>query len=143
MSMVQWNDEYSIGIQEIDEQHKLLVELINDLYMAMAQKGARDRVGEVLGRLVDYTKVHFAVEECLQRMFGYPGYEAHKKIHDTLVQQAVELMEKYKAGDAGVGMEALFLLKDWLIGHIMEKDTAYAPYLLKQGAMKRWVRKFW
>ena len=141
--MVAWSEEYSVGIQEIDEQHQVLVGLINELYSAMAQKGGDAKIGSVLDSLVDYTKVHFAVEECLMRMFGYPGYEAHKQIHDVLVAQVVGLVEKYRSGDGRVGMELLFLLKDWLLDHIKEKDAGYAPYLIKQGVLKRWIKRFW
>jgi hemerythrin len=143
MTMVQWSDEYSVNIQEIDEQHKIWIGLINELYMAMAKKDASDKIGAILERLVDYTKIHFALEECLMRIFGYPGYEAHKQIHDAMVRQVDELVRKYRLSDGQVGMETLFLLKDWLINHIKEKDTGYAPYLLKQGVLKRWARKFW
>lgn len=143
MAMVQWSREYSVGIQEIDEQHRVWIALINELYVALAQKDTHAKIGAVLNRLVDYTKIHFALEESLMRIFAYPGYEAHKRIHDALVRQVVEVVEKYQAGDGRIGMELLFLLRDWLLDHIKEKDTGYAPYLIKQGVLKRWVRKFW
>lgn len=143
MAMVQWSDEYSVGIQEIDEQHQVLVGMINELYVSMAQKDGSEKIGAILSRLVDYTKIHFAVEECLMRMFNYPGYEPHKRIHDALVERVGELVGKYQKGDGQVSVELLFLLKDWLLDHIKEKDTDYAPFLIKQGVLKRWMKKFW
>ena len=73
MSMVAWDDAYSVEIQEIDEQHKCLIEIMNELYTAMANKSNRDLISDVLDKLVDYTKVHFAVEETLMRVFHYEG----------------------------------------------------------------------
>ncbi len=143
MAMVQWSDEYSVGIQEIDEQHQIWIGLINELYAALARKDAHDKIGAVLKRLVDYTKIHFALEECLMRIIGYPSYEAHKRIHETLVRQVVEVQEKYQAGDGRIGIELLFLLRDWLLDHIQEEDTSYAPYLIQKGVFKRWISKFW
>ena len=68
MAMVEWDDVYSVDIQEIDEQHKCLIEIMNELYTALANKANRDLVAEVLNKLVEYTKVHFAVEETLMRI---------------------------------------------------------------------------
>ncbi len=143
MTMVVWKDEYSVDIQEIDEQHKCLVEFINEMYKALAIKDNREQVEEVLNKLVDYTKVHFAVEECLMRMFEYPDYDAHKAIHDRIVHKVTEYQGQFKAGDDRVGMDLLMFLKDWLFDHINKVDKKYVPHLVKNGVKKRWFKKFW
>lgn len=74
-----WSDELSVGIEEIDEQHKVLVNLINRMHNAIAEKHGSEVVSGILAELVDYTKIHFAVEESLLRILGYPGYEEHKR----------------------------------------------------------------
>lgn len=143
MSMIAWREEYSVEIQEIDEQHKCLVKLINKLYDGLAAKKNREEIGEVLDDLVDYTRVHFAVEECLMRMFGYPDYEEHKAVHDDIAQKVHRFHDQWKGGDDAVGMELLSFLKGWLVNHINESDKAYAPHLTKHGAKRKWLRKFW
>jgi len=142
MSMIAWSDEYSVGIQEIDEQHKHLVGLINQLYTALAQKQNREKLSTVLNELVDYTKVHFAVEECLMRLFDYKDYEPHKAIHDDIVSKVLTFQAKFNAGDDKVGMELLMFLKDWLLTHIQKIDTSYSAHLTKHGVKKSWLRKF-
>src|SRR5512140_2145124 len=66
---IEWSDELSVGIQEIDEQHKVLVGLVNDMHRAIHEHHGRDTARAILEKLGDYTRVHFAVEESLMRIF--------------------------------------------------------------------------
>lgn len=143
MSMVEWDDAYSVEIQELDEQHKCLIQIMNELYTALANKSNRDLIADVLNKLIEYTKVHFAVEETLMRIFHYDGYEAHKAIHDNIVNRVLEYNGKFQAGDDKVGMELLMFLKDWLFDHINRVDKAYTKSLHKAGVKKSWMKKFW
>lgn len=143
MSIITWSDEYSVDIQEIDEQHKKLISIINKLYEALAAKKERDRVTEVLNELVEYTKVHFAVEETLMRVFHYEEYDAHKEIHDRIVNRVLDFQKKFNAGNDEVGMELLMFLKDWLFDHIQKVDTRYSKHFQKHGVKQSWLRKFW
>lgn len=141
-TMINWSDEFSVDIQEIDEQHKKLVGLINALYTALASKDQASKVEAILDELVEYTRTHFAVEECLLRLFDYPGYDEHKAIHDKIVERVVVFQSQYKAGDQTVGMELLYFLKDWLMNHIHKVDKKYSPHLTSRGVKKAWLRKF-
>lgn len=143
MDVITWKPEYDIGIQEIDEQHKKLVALINDFYTAIVRNSNQEELAKVIDAVVDYTKVHFAIEECLLRMFEYDDYAAHKRGHDLFVEKVLSIDQRFRAGDTSVSMELFSLLRDWLIQHIQEKDTQYAPVLLKRGAKKSWLQKFW
>lgn len=143
MSMVQWNDDYSVDIQEIDEQHKCIVMYINELYDALAKKDNRDLVADIIHKLVEYTKIHFAVEETLMRIFDYDGYEPHKAVHDKIVQQVLAYQGKFLAGDDKVGMELLMFLKGWLFEHINNVDKQYVETFHAAGVKKSWLKKFW
>ncbi len=143
MSMVQWSDEFSVEIQEIDEQHKLIINYINELYEALSRKDSHDLVADVIQKLVEYTKIHFAVEETLMRIFHYEGYETHKLIHDRLVQGALLYQARFLSGDAAVGMELLMFLKEWLFDHINREDKRYIKTFHSAGVKKKWVKKFW
>ena len=143
MSMVEWNDDYSVDIQEIDEQHKCLINIMNELYVALANKSNQDQVADVLNKLVEYTKVHFAVEETLMRIFHYEGYEQHKEIHDQIVVKVLEYQGEFRAGNTKVGMELLMFLKDWLFDHINKVDKGYTKTFHKAGMKKTWLKKFW
>jgi len=141
--MIAWSDEFSVDIQEIDEQHKCLVSLINKLYEALARRDKEATIAEVFDELVRYTRVHFSVEECLMRMFAYEGYEQHKRIHDKIVDRVELLHAQFKAGDQSVGMELLYFLKNWLMDHIQRVDKSFAGHLTAHGVKQKWLRKFW
>ena len=140
--MITWSDDYSVGLQEIDEQHKHLVGLINKLYNALAQRQNHETLSVVLDELVEYTKVHFAVEECLMRLFDYKDYEPHKAIHDDIVAKVLRFQAQFHSGDSKVGMDLLMFLKEWLLTHIQKIDTSYSSHLTKHGVRKSWLRKF-
>ena len=137
-----WTDDLSVGIEEIDEQHKVLVDLLNELHHGIMEKHGSEATIEVLGRLVEYTRIHFALEESLMRMLHYPDYEEHKEHHEMLLDQVNELVEKVKSGHH-VTFELLHFLKNWLSRHIMEEDKIYAPFFLSRGVAATHKKRSW
>ncbi|RLJ20159.1 hemerythrin [bacterium endosymbiont of Escarpia laminata] len=147
-AFVEWSDSLSVGIEEIDEQHKILVNLINRMHQAIHERHGSDVVKDILAELADYTRIHFAVEESLMRILNYPGYDEHKEIHDELLGHVVELIEKVESGKTAIGFELLHFLKTWLTKHIMEEDMRYTGFFLAAGASpklskKSWIRRLW
>ena len=140
---VEWSDELSVGVEEIDEQHKVLVGLVNEMHEAIHQRHGSEVVREILGKLADYTRIHFAVEESLMRILGYPGYEEHKEQHEELLAHVVELVEKVDSGKTAIGFELMHFLKIWLTKHIMESDKEYGDHFLSAGASPRLKKKSW
>jgi len=141
--LVEWSDELSVGIEEIDEQHKILVNLLNRLHEAIITKHEADVIKEVLNGLTQYTIIHFAVEESLMRIFDFPGYEAHKRHHEELTKQVIDLKQKIDSGEAEVSMDVLHFLRGWLTNHIMREDKGYSPYFLKRGLKQSWSQRSW
>jgi hemerythrin len=141
--LLEWTEDLSVGIQEIDEQHKVLVGLLNELDEAIHQKKGREVSGEILNRLVDYTKIHFAVEESLMRILHYPDYDDHKHHHEELLHQVLDLQEKYINGGANITMALLHFLKSWLSEHIIKSDKLYTPHFLSMGVKKTWLKESW
>lgn len=116
----------------MDEHHRTLFKLIDRVNDAFLEKNEYELIGEVLGSLIDYTKMHFAAEEHLMRKAGFPGLMQHKKEHDWLVAQIVELQRRHKEGDRAVTTEiSQFMMKEWLVKHILGMDELYAPYFKK------------
>ncbi|MDD3762618.1 MAG: bacteriohemerythrin [Nevskiales bacterium] len=141
--LIAWTPELSVGIEEIDSQHKTLVDLLNQLHVAIVERhGARD-AAEILERLVDYTRIHFAVEEALMRMLDYPDYEAHKAEHEELVEQVYQLRRKVMVEGKPITGELLFFLKRWLTEHILASDQKYAPHLLSRGVRAQYAKPSW
>lgn len=136
-----WSDDLSVGIQEIDEQHKVLVGLLNELHLAVSDHRGSAVCRGILDQLAEYTRVHFAVEESLMRILGYPDHENHKHEHEMLTGQVVDLQGKLDAGKVAISFELLHFLKVWLTKHINESDKRYGGYFLSRGIEARWPTK--
>ena len=142
-SFIEWSDALSVGIDEIDFQHKVLVELVNEMHEAIHQRRGSDVVHHVLSKLAEYTKIHFAVEESLMRILGYPEYEEHKGEHEELVRSILELQSKVDSGKTAIGFELMHFLKIWLTKHIMESDQQYGQYFVDAGMKTRFKKRSW
>jgi len=128
MSYLKWSDKYSLNVTEIDEQHKKLVSLVNDMYDAMQAGKGRDMIGTVIDEFVDYTDYHFKAEERLLRENGYPEYDEHKEMHDNLSRKAHSIKEAFDRGNTPTAIEVMLLLTNWLNTHILEEDRKYKSY---------------
>lgn len=141
---VEWTDELSVGIQEIDEQHKILVNLINRLFDETVLNEANPSViDQILYELIEYTVVHFAIEESLFRMFDYPEIDTHIGHHHDLKTQVFDLQKKIKLDPSIVNTELLIFLKKWLENHIQQEDKLYASFLIEHGVKSTWAKKSW
>ena len=126
-----WSDKLSVGINSIDEQHKKLVRMINDLNTAMKNRKSHAALTEIVKGLEDYVAVHFGYEEKLFDKLHYPDTEEHKAIHAQFVQKVQEFRRALAGGRATVSMDVMKFLKDWLVEHIMGTDAAYGPFMRK------------
>ena len=144
-----WSADLSVGLQEIDEQHKVLVSLINRLFNeAVLKSPDRDIVSNILNELVQYTIIHFSVEESLFRIFDYPDGEVHQDHHEKLKQEVMKIQKKFLEGQV-IDLELMRFLRQWLKQHIMVEDKKYTPFFLATGIQanwskqKSWVGKLW
>ena len=130
---VEWKDEYSVGIDSIDRQHKKLLNLINQLQTAVDYSTGDEFEREALDELVDYTKTHFTYEEGLMKDNDYPDFEPHKAQHEEMVAHVKETLSEYeKDQDTAMNNAAKFLRK-WLINHINGTDKQYSKFLIDKG----------
>lgn len=128
-----WNSSLSVNISQIDDQHKKLVAMVNDLHKAMKLKKSNMVMGGILDRLIEYTATHFATEEKLFAKYGYPEEKPHVEMHRKLVEQALDIQKKFKSGDAMISMDLMDFLKDWLVNHIQKTDKKYSSFLRDHG----------
>jgi len=133
VEIMPWKAEYSVGINQIDEQHQRLVRLLNELHQAMYDGKSREVMTGVLSQLVDYTKGHFATEERLMQGYLYPGYTAHKAEHDQLTKTVLKFQQELTTGKAVMSIDVLEFLKNWLRNHILGTDQKYSPFLKSKG----------
>ena len=146
---VEWSNELSVGIEEIDTQHQVLVDLLNQIHEAIQQRHGAEVTQDIVLKLDEYTRVHFAVEESLMRILHYPDYERHKEEHDQLIARLAGLHAKLDEGKGALGFELAQLLKHWLTKHIMEVDQRYVSHFLARGISPElsksasWTQRFW
>jgi len=133
---IAWNDRYSVGVGAFDSQHKRLFTLINDVHEAMAMASERERMGIILGELIDYTAKHFTEEEELMKKTGYEGYEEHHEKHTALVNEVLAFKNDFDSGAAEVDLKLMSFLKGWLSKHIMGTDMRYKKFFKKMGYSK-------
>ncbi len=126
MTLVQWNEGLETHIPVIDSDHKILVNLLNQVNACVQAREERFIVSSVLNALVDYTRYHFGREERLQERCGYPGLEQHRKSHLELTGQVDDLRQRF-AGDPDQvrANEVEEFLKHWLTDHILDEDFRY------------------
>lgn len=136
MPLINWSNRYVTGIQEIDTQHKELVRIINELYDAMKQGSANDKISGILDFLTKYTIEHFQAEEKLMRGYAYPALAAHKVEHDALVKQVTEFFKKKDGSKLALTLELSKFLSDWITKHILGHDLAYVPFFKAKGIAK-------
>jgi hemerythrin len=133
MALMTWNASYSVNVKLIDEQHKKWIDILNELHDAMKSGKGKDKLGGILAELVEYTKVHFAMEERLMQQSGYPHFEGHQRIHADMAREVETLYSRYRAGEPVLSIDVMQFLKNWLSEHIMTTDKNYSPFLNSKG----------
>jgi hemerythrin len=134
MALMEWTERMSVGVTQFDNEHKRLVALINELFDAVQAGRGREALGKILDELIEYTKSHFTNEEHLMAKNGYPNLDTHKKEHEALTKQVLDVQRKYHAGaTAMLSMEVMTFLKNWLVKHIQGTDKQYGPFLNAKG----------
>lgn len=133
MVLITWNSDYSVGIKQIDEQHKQLIAMINQLHLSMMKGEGSKVLDTIVVAMLNYTKTHFSTEEIYMQRFNYEGMEEHKKIHKEFIDKVADFEKKVSNGELGVSMEVMNFLKDWLLNHIQGTDKKYTKCFYDHG----------
>jgi hemerythrin len=130
---VKWSDTYSMGIKLIDDQHKGLLDFVNDLLNHSTGNEKEERIyfKKVIQQAVQYIQVHFATEEKMMLATKFPGYKEHKRTHDEFTLTVVQSAEDFKSGKKRVLSKFACFLRDWVLTHIAVMDVQYAAYFKK------------
>ncbi len=129
MPVVEWSDELSTGVVGMDEQHKVLVDMINYIYKLL-EEGKRTEAMEFFSdTLVEYVNMHFSEEEKMLERVGYPDLENHKKIHNQFREIMMKSVPKIRQGDEREFKTSLALVWGWLYSHILKVDKRYGEYI--------------
>ena len=123
MPFITWSEALSIKVDELNDQHRLMVEFINELHDAMILAKSPAVTGRVLAALLACTGTHFATEEHLMTANAYPGFEKHTAEHQALLHQLAVLHTAVVAGNISLSSEVLQVLRTWLIDDILGMDS--------------------
>ena len=130
---LEWKDEYSVGIDSIDQQHKKLINLINQFQTAVKYSTGEEFEHEALNELVNYTKIHFTYEEGMMERNDYPDFESHKAQHMEMIRKVEEVLAEYENEPDTAMSNAVNYLKEWLIHHINGTDKEYTSFMIEKG----------
>jgi hemerythrin len=127
----EWSDEYSIGVDEVDVQHKRFLNLIRRTYEVADQTIENKEVSNLLDELMKYAHFHFGSEELLMQAYSYPKYAEQKSEHIKIIRELVEKMEEIKS-DKGKLTNLLFFLIKWFVDHDSHFDKEFGDYVSEQ-----------
>jgi len=135
-----WSEAFECGNPVIDDEHRELFRLANILIEASLQQDAPDAIEKPLGKLLAHVQRHFADEEAILERMAYDGLPEHRRAHAGLVKRAVQMAERLKTGEAGVGAIVEFLAQDVVARHLLMVDRAFFPLFSKLPAAAKPAR---
>lgn len=135
MNKLQWTDALSVGVEQIDNQHKQWIAHFNAAVDAIAAQLGTDHIIKDLGFLVDYTSTHFAAEEGYMAAAKYPALPAHQAKHQELRDTLADLVRDFEEEGATEPLSAAVgtFLGNWLTTHILEVDAKFGAYAKEHG----------
>ncbi|MGO9775221.1 MAG: bacteriohemerythrin [Terracidiphilus sp.] len=134
MPLIVWTDQMSVGVKLLDNDHKKLVLLINQMHAGLMTGRAKPSLERVFQDLISYTRIHHSHEEQLLLETGFHGTATHKQEHESTIERAVELQMRFKSSEVlGAELEIMHQLREWLFRHIQGSDKEFVAHLKAKG----------
>ncbi len=131
---MRWTERLSVGVLELDGDHRRLIAIIDKLFSAHRDKTLPGEVESILEELIEYTDAHFSREEELLREHGYPGLKEHEAAHRRFVSSLLKIRLDWNDGATeNADLKLAGLLKEWLVEHIVGMDRQYRDFLNQRG----------
>ncbi len=128
-NLINWNESYSVGNAEMDEQHKKLIEIINKLFKSFKDGNAQKILDEILQEMIDYANFHLNSEEKLLFKYDYPEKDAHENLHREFRDKTSEMKELINSNSKDAHYKLIEYLKNWWTNHILVEDMKYSSFL--------------
>jgi hemerythrin len=129
MPIVTWRDEYNVNVEEIDNQHRKILELVNSLHAAVETRANKDDLKDLLVELVEFTRIHFSTEEQLMKKYDYPDLARHHTEHRLLLRYLVDLVDAVSGGKNPGFYSDYDVSTDWAMIHICDHDKSLGVFL--------------
>ena len=142
-TLFKWDDSFLIGMEEVDHEHKLLIDDINRLHKELIGNDEKSGIEECLGDIYARMQAHFALEEHIMKEYGYEYFDEHKREHEKFLDSYTECMVQF-LNDTGVSSSNHIedCLKGWVIEHIVTSDKKMSLMLQEKESFKTKLRKW-
>ncbi|MBU1046503.1 bacteriohemerythrin [Patescibacteria group bacterium] len=135
--IIEWTEENSVGVKELDEHHQNLVKIANKLYdFTRTNVKDRNKLIELLNELVNFSKYHHSIEEKYFKKFNYEHIERHTKEHEKFfvnMNALIKKIEDPKSDFSQTTFEVLDYLEDWYLNHLNDEDKKYTKTFNENG----------
>ena len=132
MDLINWNYSFSVGVDEIDSQHKIWIQTINDLHVALCLGNTGNLISETkkaVTTMYEYTCFHFKTEEAYMESVNYPDLLSHKALHDAFSEEVLQIYNDVQADKHVLSSEIMKRLTTWLQEHILQVDSKIGLYV--------------
>jgi hemerythrin len=123
MQLLEWKEEYSVGIEDVDYEHKELIDIINRLHEELLSDNARLTVPHFFAALLNGVSAHFALEERVMDESNYAGREMHKEDHERLLEVIRDVQEAFVHSEEIDSVDLALRLQPWFTRHFATHDT--------------------
>lgn len=136
MALLTWTSTYSVKVDQMDEQHQKLFDMINEFYDSLGTQSNKELISNLVKGMKQYTILHFTEEEEMMKANNYPYLQEHQLEHAHFVAKVSEIEEKVNSGKLVISIELTNFLKNWIRTHIQKTDQRYTNYFVKQGIIE-------
>lgn len=133
MEKIMWGEDFSVGVRDLDEQHKRIVAVVNTLIGMIDTKVESEVISDTLTKMTQYASDHFKAEEQYMLDYGYPEYLSQKKQHQEFKKKTVDFCVGTMVHKATVPAEIFMYLKSWWTNHILQEDMKYKEFFHAKG----------
>jgi len=134
MPCIEWTEKFELGISQLDEHHRHLVDILNNIYDCYQDENHETVLENVLEELLKYTQYHFSAEEQLMQDTNYPARREHTMEHDMFTRQIAQFEQDLFDGKGLLALEMIQFLGTWLLRHIIDVDKKFGIYLAAREA---------
>jgi len=127
ISYIKWEPKYSVHVDVLDEQHRKLFDIVNDLIDEIEM--GSNHLLPVIRDLVEYLSVHFKQESIVMMESNYPGFMQHSREHREFTDKVQAFLQEYENEDAELGLKMIVFLKEWIFNHTTRLDVEYGHHL--------------
>jgi hemerythrin len=131
-----WQDSFDTGVEEIDEQHRILVNTINEAGVTLSENSNMEVLEQITNDLLSYALYHFETEEELMHQNEYTegDMDAHLAQHRDFSATVVGVKDGIRSGKPISKDDLLSFLQNWLVNHILNTDKKLGAFILEKRA---------